>query len=189
MAEAILFYIVGPSGSGKDSLLRYARAHLAGDPGVVFAHRYITRPVEIDGENHIALTRDEFDARLGAGLFAMHWESHGLRYGIGQEIHLWLARGCHVVVNGSRAYLQQARDHYPQLTAVWVEVSADILEARLRARGRENAAQIAARVARAAQFRPDGDDVYVVRNDGALEQGGKQLLALIDAKRGATPCA
>jgi len=189
MAEAILFYIVGPSGSGKDSLLRYARAHLAGDPEVVFAHRYITRPVELHGENHVTLTEAEFDARLGAGLFAMHWESHGLRYGIGQEIHLWLARGCHVVVNGSRAYLQQARNRYPELAAVWVEVSADVLEARLRARGRENAAQIVARMARAAQFRPDGDDVYVVRNDGALEQGGKQLLALINARRGATSCA
>ncbi len=135
MTDGTLFYVVGPSGSGKDSLLRYARAHLAGDPEVVFAHRYITRPVELHGENHVTLTEAEFDARLGAGLFAMHWESHGLRYGIGLEIHLWLARGCHVVVNGSRAYLQQARNRYPELAAVWVEVSADVLEARLRARG------------------------------------------------------
>lgn len=83
MAEGRLFYVIGPSGSGKDSLMRYARASLAGDPSVVFAHRYITRPMELHGENHVALTETEFDARLAAGLFAMHWESHGLRYGIG----------------------------------------------------------------------------------------------------------
>ena len=188
MAEGTLFYVVGPSGSGKDSLLRYAREHLAGDPGVVFAHRYITRPVEVDGENHIALTQDEFEARLCADLFAMHWESHGLRYGIGREIHLWLARGCHVMMNGSRAYLQQARDCYPGLTTVWVEVSADIQAARLRARGRENAAQIAARVARAEQFLPSDNGVHVIRNDGPLEQGGEQLLALIGARRRVTSC-
>lgn len=77
MAEGALFYVVGASGSGKDSLLRYGRERLAGDPGVVFAHRYITRPVELHGENHVALAEPEFDARLKAGLFAMHWDSHG----------------------------------------------------------------------------------------------------------------
>ena len=189
MAEERLFYVIGPSGSGKDSLMRYSRERLADDPGVVFAHRYITRPVELQGENHIALTEDEFDARLAAGLFAMHWGSHGLPYGIGREIDIWLAKGCNVVMNGSREYLQQARECYPELEAVWVEVSPEVLEARLRARGRENAAQIAARVARAAQFRLDGGGAYVVRNDGPLEQGGEQLLALIGGKLKVISCA
>ncbi|MBI2782551.1 MAG: phosphonate metabolism protein/1,5-bisphosphokinase (PRPP-forming) PhnN [Gammaproteobacteria bacterium] len=189
MVEATLFYVVGASGSGKDSLLRYARERLAGDPGVVFAHRYITRPVEVDGENHVALSGTEFDARLAAGLFAMHWDSHGLRYGIGREINLWLARGCDVVMNGSREYLMEAQARYPELETVWVEVSADVLAARLRARGRENAAQIAARVARAGQFPASGNGVHVIRNDGPLERGGEQLLALIGARRGVMPCA
>ncbi len=189
MVEATLFYVVGASGSGKDSLLRYARERLAGDPGVVFAHRYITRPVEVDGENHVALSGTEFDARLAADLFAMHWESHGLRYGIGREINLWLARGCHVVMNGSREYRMEAQARYPELETVWVEVPADVLAARLRARGRENAGQIAARVARAGQFPARGNGVHVVRNDGPLERGGEQLLALISAKRRVMPCA
>jgi ribose 1,5-bisphosphokinase len=189
MAEGKLYYVIGPSGSGKDSLMRYARERLAGNPGMVFAHRYITRPVELQGENHIALTENEFDARLAAGLFAMQWNSHGLRYGIGRELDIWLTKGCKVVMNGSREYLQQARDRYPELAAVWVAVSSEVLEARLQARGRENAAQIAARVARAAQFRLDGGGAYVVDNDGPLEQGGEQLLALIGGKLKAASCA
>ena len=188
MAEGKLFYVIGPSGSGKDSLMRYAREHLTGNPSVFFAHRYITRPVELQGENHIALTENEFDARLAAGLFAMHWGSHGLRYGIGQEIDIWLAKGCSVVMNGSREYLQQARACYPELEAVWVEVSPEVLEARLRARGRENGEQIAARVVRAARFRLDGGDAYVIRNDGPLEQAGEQLLALIGGKLKVASC-
>lgn len=103
MAEGKLFYVIGPSDSGKDSLLRYARARLGPVSRVVFAHRYITRPVDVNGENHVALTKAEF------GLLAMHWRSHGHRYGIGREIDLWLAKGCQVVVNGSREYLPQAR--------------------------------------------------------------------------------
>jgi ribose 1,5-bisphosphokinase len=41
---ARLFYVIGASGAGKDTLLRYARVRVGGSGGVVFAHRYITRP-------------------------------------------------------------------------------------------------------------------------------------------------
>lgn len=179
MAEANLFYVIGPSGSGKDSLLRYARERLAGNPRAVFAHRYITRPVELQGENHVALTTGEFDARLAAGLFAMHWESHGLRYGVGREINLWLAKGCHVVMNGSREYLEEARRRYPELVAVLVTVTPDILAARLRERGRETEEQISRRLARAQQFMHPGGRVEVIKNNAELHEAGKRFLALL----------
>lgn len=178
MAEGRLLYVIGPSGSGKDSLLRYAREKLAGDPCVVFAHRYITRPFDAGGENHIALTDEEFDARVAGGLFAMHWASHGCRYGIGREINLWLAKGCSVVMNGSRAYLAHARQHYPELVPVSIEVSREMLESRLRARGREGEAEIAERLARAAAYMPPPDAV-IIRNDGSLEDAGTRLTQLI----------
>jgi ribose 1,5-bisphosphokinase len=69
-----LIYVMGPSGSGKDSLLGYARERVRDLP-VAFAHRYITRPVSAGGENHVALTRPEFRIRQRAGLFALDWES------------------------------------------------------------------------------------------------------------------
>lgn len=179
MTEGKLFYLMGPSGSGKDSLMRYARARLASDPGVVFAHRYITRAVDLNGENHIALTETEFDARLAAGLFAMHWRSHGLRYGIGREINLWLAKGCNVVMNGSREYLPEARRLYPALTAVLVTVSPEVLAQRLRARGRETEEQIAQRIARAKEFlRPEGP-LEIIENDADLEVAGEHLVQLL----------
>jgi ribose 1,5-bisphosphokinase len=179
MVEGKLFYVIGPSGSGKDSLMRYGRERLAADPGVVFAHRYITRPVELHGENHVALTEAEFDARLNAGLFAMHWGSHGLRYGIGREINFWLAKGCNVVMNGSREYLTEARRRYPALTAILVTVSPEILAARLRARGRETEDQISQRIARARQFmRPDGP-LEIIENDAELGAAGERLVQLL----------
>ncbi|PKO84656.1 MAG: phosphonate metabolism protein/1,5-bisphosphokinase (PRPP-forming) PhnN [Betaproteobacteria bacterium HGW-Betaproteobacteria-11] len=183
MAEGKLFYVIGPSGSGKDSLLRYGREHLASDPGVVFAHRYITRPVELHGENHVALTEAEFDARLAAGLFAMHWGSHGLRYGIGREINLWLAKGCNVVMNGSREYLSEARHRYPGLMAVLVTVSPEVLAARLRARGRETEDQISQRIARARQFmRPEGF-LEIIENDAKLCIAGERLVQLLSVAK------
>jgi ribose 1,5-bisphosphokinase len=179
MAEGRIFYVIGPSGSGKDSVMRYAREQLAANPNVVFAHRYITRPVETQGENHIALSEAEFDARLEAGLFAMHWNSHGLRYGIGREISLWLNRGCNVVINGSREYLAQAREHYPELIAVMVSVSQEVLAERLRHRGRESEHQIAERIQRAALFNHPNIPIEVIRNDRELAEAGSHFIKLL----------
>lgn len=178
MAEGRLFYVIGPSGSGKDTLLHYAREKLAGNPRVVFAHRYITRPFDAGGENHIALTDEEFDARVAGGLFTMHWSSHGCRYGIGREINLWLAKGCNVVMNGSREHLMFASHGYHELVPVWIEVAPDVLEQRLRARGRETEDEIRARLVRAAGYgAPAG--CSVIRNDAAPEIAGEQLVRLI----------
>ena len=99
-----LFYVVGASGVGKDTLIRYAREALEGSDAVVFAHRYITRPAESGGENHIALTMAEFMLRERHGLFAMTWESHGYRYGVGIEIDRWLAAGLTVVVSTTSGF-------------------------------------------------------------------------------------
>lgn len=189
-----LVYLIGASGSGKDSLLSYARAHISGtsggDSGVVFAHRYITRPADAGGENHVALTEAEFAARLHARLFAMHWDSHGHRYGIGCEINHWLAKGLTVVMNGSREYLPEARRRYPELEAVLISVSPQVLAERLRARGRESEDAIARRVARAAAYAEPAGIQHRITNDGALEAAGEAFVRVLAPRREeATACA
>jgi len=175
-----LFYVIGASGAGKDSLLRGARAQLAGE-NVIFAHRYITRPVELAGENHIALMPDEFHARQKAGLFAMHWHSHNLDYGLGLEINAWLERGLNVVMNGSRAYLDEAARLYPHsLVPVLVRVSPDVLRARLEARGRENPAQIDERLEGALAFESlQHPRLQMIHNDAELTQATAQLVEVL----------
>ena len=79
-----LFWVAGPSGAGKDSIMAWARERLPAGAPVVFAHRYITRSARAGGENHIELGEAEFALRLAHGLFAAHWEAHGFRYGIGE---------------------------------------------------------------------------------------------------------
>lgn len=176
---ARLIYVVGASGSGKDSLMSYARNRLANESQVVFAHRYITRSADAGGENHVALTQDEFDSRCRAGLMAMHWESHGHAYGLGIEVNQWLAKGITVVVNGSREYLETAAQRYPELVPVWVEVSPEVLRARLQARGREGAEEIEKRLARAPKNQFLGRRGELIRNDGELHVAGDKLVNLI----------
>ncbi len=181
MAEGKLFYVIGPSGSGKDSLMSYARKRLATNPKVVFAHRYITRPANAGGENHVALSEKEFAARVQSSLFAMHWESHGCRYGIGSEINMWLAKGYNVVMNGSREHLPYAQKNHPKLIAVWIEVAQEVLAQRLRARGREGEADIRERLLRAAVYRTTPGGITIT-NDGELADAGEQLVQLIAPK-------
>jgi ribose 1,5-bisphosphokinase len=173
-----LVYVMGPSGAGKDALLAFARQRLMGEP-VLFAHRYITRPSG-HGEVHVALSVEEFAARSVLGLFALEWSSHSLRYGIGIEIDAWLARGCTVVVNGSRQYVLHALQRYPHAEVVHVQAARHILEARLGARARESAEQVVARLARRVTVAlPDGVRCTTIDNSGELEAGGNLLVALL----------
>lgn len=177
-----LVYVMGASGSGKDSLMTFARQQLAHHPCICFAHRYITRPADAGGENHVALTVPEFESRVRARLFGLHWQSHGLRYGIGIEVNQWLAKGMTVVVNGSREYLPQAQQAYPELLPVSIDVSTRVLHERLLARGREDAAGIEKRLQRHAELRRQQLPGRVLNNDGPLEVGGRLLVDLLLAQ-------
>jgi ribose 1,5-bisphosphokinase len=179
MAE--LFYVVGASGAGKDSLLSYVRTRLQPDTPVLFAHRYITRPADVGGENHLALSEQEFANRMRRGCLAMHWYSHQTWYGIGIEIDQWLSQGLNVVVNGSRAYLDEAARRYPKLTPVLITAEFELLRRRLQNRGRESIEQIELRLQSAllADERMQHPRLHCIANNGILAQAGEQLLQLI----------
>jgi len=173
-----LFYIVGPSGSGKDSLIDYARPRVP--ERVHFATRTITRPASAGGERHTGVTLREFEALLAAGAFAMHWRANGHAYGIRRDIVDWLLEGRTVVVSGSREHLPNALSDYPRMQVVLVTASQETLRIRLASRGREDAAAIEARLQRAAAFRlPPGTAAVEIANDGGLDDAGSRLVGLL----------
>lgn len=180
-SESRLFYLMGPSGSGKDSLLRYCRSQITEADRCFIAHRYITRPPELDGENHIWLSELEFSKRLKLQAFAMHWQANDLHYGIGNEINSWLDQGINVLVNGSRGYLAQAQQLYHhRLIPLVVEVDVDLLEQRLRQRGRETDQQIQQRLERVCRYQQQLPASMIrIDNSGTIEQGASRLLAEI----------
>jgi len=172
-----LIYVVGPSGAGKDSLLGWVRRQLGGDAPVAFARRTITRPDDAGGEDHLPATPESFEAALARGEFAMDWEANGLRYGIGQEIRVWLAQGLTVVVSGSREYLPEARRRFPDLELVQIVARPEVLRERLVRRGREAANSIERRLTRRPldADRPAAEFV----NEGELDVAGRQLLSYL----------
>jgi ribose 1,5-bisphosphokinase len=175
---AKLYYLAGPSGAGKDSLLAAIRDKSA-THGLRVARRYITRPPRPGDEPHIEITAAEFKRARGDGEFLFAWESHGYGYAVGRQVLDWLADGDDVIVNGSRAYLETARIIYPALLPVWITVSEQLLRRRLAARGRESAAQIEARLWRNRELedRYRGDYPCIL-NDGPLEAAVARFNAL-----------
>lgn len=179
MRAAPIIYVMGPSGAGKDSLLRYARARLDGIP-IAFAHRYITRPPVPNDENYVALSPAEFALRKARGLFALDWEAHGLSYGIGIEIDAWRRAGLVVVVSGSRAHFDAHLAESQDVTPLLITCAPDILAKRLLARGRETPEAISERLRRATMA-PTHPALVKIDNSGPLDQAGERLVALLAA--------
>lgn len=174
-----LFLVVGPSGAGKDTLIDGARAALAGESGIAFARRAITRPADAGGEDHEAVDDAAFDARRDAGGFMLHWEAHGLKYGIPAAYADDLAAGRTVVANVSRAAIPVAMERFAPVTVLEITASPDILAARLAGRGRESVDAIAARLARDAAAIPADAPRITVVNDGAREDGIAAVVAAL----------
>lgn len=169
----MIFAIVGPSGAGKDSLIAGV---MQARPDLRLVRRVITRPTEAGGEDFEGVSEADFAARLARGDFALHWQAHGLWYGIPAD---QVAGPGDVVFNGSRAALPAAQAAFPDLRVIVVTAPPDVLAARLAARGRETEGDIRARLDRADFALPEGVAAQVVVNDGTLEAGIARLLAAL----------
>ncbi|SHG74962.1 ribose 1,5-bisphosphokinase [Pollutimonas bauzanensis] len=145
-----LIYLMGPSGSGKDTVLQGLSSLLGGK--AYLAPRVVTRGATGTEPGAVAVTLAEFEHMETCGRLAMAWRAHGLAYGVMRDINDRLVAGCDVLVNGSRAYLPEAQSRYADLVPVLLSVEPRLLRQRLQSRGRESAEQIQARLRRNARF-------------------------------------
>jgi ribose 1,5-bisphosphokinase len=176
-----LILVVGPSGVGKDTLLRGAQLLLMSS-GFRFPRRWITYPDD-RGEDHIPVTAAEFEQAVARGLLALHWSAHGLRYGIPTSIDADLAEGYHVIANVSRSVVDAARTRYCNLRVAAITAPEDVVRARLIGRGRESDAEIELRIERAWALTVAGPDVAEFINaapvPGVLDEFGTFLRRLV----------
>ena len=172
------FAVVGPSGAGKDTLIAGA---MRARPDLRLVRRVITRPETAGGEPFEGVSETEFARRKAAGDFALDWAAHGLMYGIPKAQILGPGD---VVFNGSRAALPAARRAFPALVVILVTAPDAVLAARLAARGREAAGDIAQRLGRVSFSLPGGIATRVVVNDGTPQAGVAALLEALQPVRG-----
>ncbi len=166
--------IVGASGVGKDSVMR---ALAARSPQFVLARRMITRPPDAGGEDFDGVSAEDFATHQKCGAFALHWQAHGLSYAIPNSVDDHLADGHDVLANLSRSILPLAKARFARFDVVFITANRDALVARLHARGRENAAEIARRLDRAEHALPVGIAHQTFDNSGPLANTVNAIMA------------
>jgi ribose 1,5-bisphosphokinase len=176
-----LVLVVGPSGAGKDTLIAAVRMQLADEEAFLFPRRIVTRPSSI-AEDNAEADEATFLKIAEAGGFALTWSAHGHRYGIPAMVDHALYGGRTVVCNVSREVIAEARQRYRHVTVVEVTAPPEVLHKRISARSRPSDGDAAARLERRISTAAQADIVIV--NDGPVEGGARQLLAVVTEQPG-----
>ncbi|GJD46256.1 Ribose 1,5-bisphosphate phosphokinase PhnN [Methylobacterium cerastii] len=166
--------VVGPSGAGKDTLLRLARDALVGDSRFVFPRRHVTREPSTH-EDNIALTEEAFADRAASGAFALYWRAHGLGYAIPGETLEEARAGRVVVCNVSRRIVEQARGSLPHVGVVTITALPEVLADRLSARARPEDGDLRSRLDRVVPIESE----CTIWNDRAPEIGAAKLIGYL----------
>jgi ribose 1,5-bisphosphokinase len=172
-----LVLVVGPSGAGKDTLLRLAQAACVDDHDIVFPRRVVTRESSAD-EDNIAMSPAEFHRGRDHGDFAVHWEAHGHSYALPLEINDDIQAGRAVVANVSRTVIAALRQAYANVVVVAITAPPDVLAQRLAARARHSDGNITERLSRSVDDAAAQADVTIL-NAGSAEYHSRQLVRVI----------
>lgn len=189
----LLLVIAGPAGSGKSTLCDRLVAANIGFSRIITTTTRQPRPGEINGVHYHFFNRAEFEAKVAKGEFLEWAQVHGERYygTLAASVLDPLGLGESLVVNidvQGVASLRDAAQRYPllerSLTTVFIMVDHDQLNARIRARGQDDEAEIARRMKTAeTEIKEAGKFQYRI-NSGSRDEDYQALLDIIDQARG-----
>lgn len=178
MKLGLFFYVVGPSGAGKDSLIDGARLQLP-DDALVFAKRVITRPPGKPGEDYDSCTEEEFVQRKAQGEFLITWGAHGLFYGLPKSLLVTQQSGQHIIANGSRGVAEQIKALVPGLVFIEITAPVELLAKRIAQRGRETEQEISQRLSRQVSALPADVSTYRIYNDQSVDVGIERFVSTL----------
>jgi len=185
----LFLVLAGPTASGKSTLCERLVADAAlGFARVVTTTTRAPRPGEVDGVHYHFLSPAAFEEKQRAGEFLEWAWVHGdRRYGtLASSVIEPLARGQALVANvdvQGVASFREARAQYPllaqSLVTVFIEIAPEQLQARIRARGTDDEAEIARRVATAEREMAEAAKFEYRIKSGSRDQDYAALLAII----------
>ncbi|MDP8998401.1 MAG: phosphonate metabolism protein/1,5-bisphosphokinase (PRPP-forming) PhnN [Pseudomonadota bacterium] len=175
-----LVLVVGPSGAGKDSILRGAAKILRDNPHFVFPKRVVTRVADVAAEDHDTLSESSFEAIRTAGGFLLSWQAHGNSYGILAAVADQMKMGQVVVVNVSRQIIAEAAIKFPSLVVIEITAEASLRVQRIEQRGREVSKAAAARAMREVDAYPSGIALHSIENNASLDVAILRFVSLLE---------
>jgi len=188
MTDCPLFVVLsGPSGVGKDTLLRALLARDDRITGVVTAKTRARRPGERQGVDHLFLDDDDFEVMVQHDEFLEHAIVYGHRSGVPREpVREALERGLTVVARTDIQGARTLRDSVPGALLIFITApDLPTLERRLRSRDDVPEADLRNRlslareeIAAAAEF-----DYVVINRDDAEDTAVNEVLAILQEER------
>jgi len=188
-APGAMWIVSAPSGAGKTSLTQalVQRLHRRGVAAAISVS-YTTRAPrvgEVEGTHYHFVDDAKFLTMVKAGEFLEHADVFGRRYGTGlAETDRLLAAGTELLLDIDWQGARQIKSKRPGVQGVFVlPPSAAELERRLRGRGQDDAAVIAARMQAArAEMAHYAEYDYLIVNDD-FERALEELQAVVLAQR------
>ncbi len=183
----LLVVISGPSGAGKDSIIR--RMKELGFPFhfVVTMTTRPPRPGEVNGRDYIFVSEEEFEDLLRRDGFLENAVVYGHRYGVPKEqIRKALESGKDVIMRVDVQGARTIRRLIPDAVFIFlVPSSEEELTRRLKARHTEDERTLKLRLETAREeMKSLGEFDYVVVNaDGRLDEAVQKILAIITAEK------
>ncbi|MBR5521751.1 MAG: guanylate kinase [Oscillospiraceae bacterium] len=177
-----LVVISGPSGCGKDTVVKHI---INTDPRFVLSVSATTRskrPYEVNGVDYIFLTSQEFIGKIAGSEFLEHTLYCGNYYGtLKSQIEEKVAAGKVVVLVIEVEGAANVKKVYPDALTIFVAPpSLEELERRLRNRGTEDDGTIKQRLFKASEelgFKSSYD--YIVENN-YVEQCAQSIIDIFD---------
>lgn len=163
--------IVGPSGVGKDTLLRELKRRVNID--INFVNRYITRLPDKNESNYY-LDDYAFELLKHNGFFISNWCAHDNLYGIAKNS---IQNGLNII-SISRSKIRDFENYIDNVYTINITVPKDILRHRLEIRGRESSLEIEKRLNRSYE-RIEANRLIEFDNSKDIETSAKDFISLI----------
>lgn len=187
--EGRLIVVSGPSGVGKDTVLRRL---FELEPRLRYSVSYTTRdprPGEVDGVAYSFVDEPAFRAMLERGDLLEHAVVHGRLYGTSlSRVREALARGEDIVLKIDVQGAAQVRAQAPEALLVFLlPPSEEALRARLAGRATDDAESLRRRAADAVRELAEAPlyDHRVVNDE--VDRAAREILSIVAASRDGNP--
>jgi len=190
--NALIFLISAPSGGGKTTLTEQLLAARSDMARAVTCTTREPRPGEKDGVDYYFLDAESFLKRLQAGNFIEYATVFGNNYGVlKSELLGKLRQGKDVVLNvdvQGAATIRERAENDSELKDVLVTVfltpqSLDVLEQRLRKRGKDSPAVIQKRLSVARQELAQWKNFNYLVISTTIAEDLRRMLAIVEAEK------
>jgi guanylate kinase len=177
-----LIVVSGPSGAGKSTLIGEALESVPRLAYSVSATTRDPRPGEVDGEDYIFLTRDEFERRIEEGYFLEWAEYSGNLYGTPvSQVDELLEDGRSVILEIELQGARKVREKRPDAVMVFVRApSLEETRRRLEGRATETAEAMETRLATAVEEVAAREEFDYEVVNGEREQARRDMIDVME---------